>query len=121
MPPAKARERAEVISSKRRGQALGDDGRDRLAVDRGLAEVELDQAPEVAPELHRHGGVEAVEAAQALDHGRVAAAHLPDQRVDGVARRELEQQEQAGEDQEQRRDARREPPQGEAEDAHLFR
>ena len=101
-----------------RRQPLQDHRRHRLAVDRGEAEIEPHQPPEIIAELGRDREVEPVEFAQ-LPRGRgVAAAHLRHHRIDGIARRELQQQEHADQDQNQGRDRGGEPPPRKAKDAH---
>ncbi len=58
---------------------------------------------EVEAELHRPGLVEPVFGAQPGDQPGVAAAHLDHQRVDGVARRQPQQQEGQADDDQQHR------------------
>ena len=81
----------------------------------------MDEPPEVAPELDGHRSVEPVKAAQLAPHAGVAAAHLRHQRVDRVARSELQQQEQARQDDRKASAGCRETPKGQKETAHVLR
>ena len=102
----------------RRRQPFQNDRCHRLAIDRGEAEIEPHQPPEIIAELGRDREVEPVEFAQLLRGRGIAAAHLRHHRVDGVAGRELQQQEHADQDQNQGRDRGGEPPPRKAKDAH---
>jgi hypothetical protein len=74
--------------------------------------------PQIVAELHGDRQVEAIEVPQLAGGRGIAAAHLRHHRIDGVARRELQQQKHADQDQDQGRDRGGETPPRKAQDAH---
>eukprot|EP01022_Parablepharisma_sp_SALTPOND_P021764 TRINITY_DN435_c0_g2_i1.p1 TRINITY_DN435_c0_g2~~TRINITY_DN435_c0_g2_i1.p1 ORF type:complete len:1135 (-),score=399.44 TRINITY_DN435_c0_g2_i1:1781-5185(-) len=99
-------------------QAFGDHQRHRLAIDCRVAQVQVDQAPQVVAQAHRDRIIEPVILAQAGNHGGVAAAHLRHQRIDGIARSQLQQQEQARQDDQQGRHRRQQAARGQGKQTH---
>ncbi len=89
---------------KRCGQALEDDFADRPGEGDGLAEVEMQQRPEIVGKPRQFRLVEAPAMAQQFDHAGIAAGR-DDIGIDRIAGRGFEQKECADDDDQQHEDA----------------